>query len=133
MAIFVARQPIFDREDRLAGYELLYRAKAADSYAYGAGAGQMSAEVIQSLLDIGLDALTCEHTAFVNISRETLLEGHYQRLDPRRVVLELAETPLMDDSVVMACERLVGANYRLALDDFTDDPGLVALPRSPNS
>ena len=57
--VFVARQPIFDRTDRLAGYELLYRNTATSTVADGAAADAMCTDtVIHSFLDIGLDELT---------------------------------------------------------------------------
>ena len=56
MDVFVcATANFFDREDRLAGYELLYRNTAVSTTAMGAAAEVMCTDtVIHAFLDIGL-------------------------------------------------------------------------------
>lgn len=131
MDVFVARQPIFDRQDRLAGYELLYRNTATSTVADGAAAEAMCTDtVIHSFLDIGLDELTDGHRAFVNCTREFLLDGQVDLLPPEKVVIEVLETVGSDDAVVSACRRLSGRGYQLALDDYVDTDAYDALLRT---
>jgi EAL and modified HD-GYP domain-containing signal transduction protein len=119
--LFVARQPIFDVRGELSGYELLYRRGALSHGADGSSVEQMSLDVIiQSFLEIGLDRLTHGKRGFLNFSREMLVGGSWELLDPDSVVIELLETIEADAEVTAACERLVGAGYRLALDDYVD-------------
>jgi EAL and modified HD-GYP domain-containing signal transduction protein len=126
--VFVARQPIFDRHDSLAGYELLYRNTAVSTIADGAAADAMCTDtVIHSFLDIGLDDLTDGHRAFVNCTREFLLDGQVELLPQGKVVIEVLETVGNDDAVVSACRRLTQRGYQLALDDYVDDPSYDAL------
>jgi c-di-GMP phosphodiesterase len=129
--VFVARQPIFDRNDSLSGYELLYRNTALSSIADGAAADAMCTDtVIHSFLDIGLDDLTDGHRAFVNCTREFLLDGQVELLPPTKVVIEVLETVGNDEPVVAACRRLTQRGYHLALDDYVDDPSYDALLRT---
>lgn len=131
MDVFVARQPIFDRQDRLAGYELLYRNTATSTVADGAAAEAMCTDtVIHSFLDIGLDELTDGHRAFVNCTREFLLDGQVDLLPPEKVVIEVLETVGSDDAVVSACRRLSGRGYQLALDDYVDASAYDPLLRT---
>lgn len=131
MDVFVARQPIFDRADRLAGYELLYRNTAASVTADGAAADAMCTDtVIHSFLDIGLDELTDGHVAFINCTREFLLGGQVELLPPDKVVVEILETVGADAAVVQACRRLRERGYRMALDDFAGDPAHDSLLRT---
>lgn len=51
--VFVARQPIFNSELRLVGYELLYRANASENRAVGATQERMSADVLVNSAAIG--------------------------------------------------------------------------------
>ena len=126
--VFVARQPIFDRRDSLSGYELLYRNTALSTVADGAAADAMCTDtVIHSFLDIGLDDLTDGHRAFVNCTREFLLDGQVELLPPGKVVIEVLETVGNDEAVVTACRRLSQRGYHLALDDYVDDTGFDAL------
>jgi EAL and modified HD-GYP domain-containing signal transduction protein len=75
MDVFVARQPIFDARHRVLGYELLYRrdvvAQAAEN---GAGNGTYSL-MVDALLGLGLSQLTGGRTAYINVSKEMLVEG----------------------------------------------------------
>jgi EAL and modified HD-GYP domain-containing signal transduction protein len=122
--VFVARQPIFDGEDGLTAYEILYRSGAQQNWADGTSTDQMCTDtVIHTLLSIGLAPLTGGTLAFVNHSRDFLVRGLYELFDPATVVIELLETVAPDDEVVAACERLVAAGYTLALDDFVNAPG----------
>lgn len=131
---FVARQPIFDRERRLIGYELLYRSHlAATTSAGGASPTQMSSStLVHGLLDIGLDRLTGPVPAWVNVPRELLVSGALEVLPPSRVVIEILETVTPDAEVIAACRALAARGYTLALDDFVGGPEwqpLVELAR----
>lgn len=130
MDVFVARQPIFDRNDRLFGYELLYRNTASSTSAEGAAADTMCTDtVIHSFLDIGLDDLTDGHRAFVNCTREFLLDGQVELMPADKVIVEVLETVGNDDAVVAACRRLSDLGYQLALDDYVDDAAFDSLLR----
>src|SRR5207245_4161153 len=87
-AIYVARQPIFEGERRLFGYELLYRrSAAAQSSADGPDSQHMSADVIVSaLLGLGMSNLTGHGLAFVNFAREQLLARDWQLFERKSVV-----------------------------------------------
>ncbi len=119
MSIFVARQPIFDREGRLSGYELLYRRNAELGYADGGDSNTMSARVIaNAFLGMNLRELTGDARSFVNLTREQLLEGTFEVLDKQRVVIELLESITWDEATVEACKGMHRAGYTIALDDF---------------
>lgn len=117
--LFVARQPIFDAAGRLDGYELLYRSGATSLSADGASREQMSLDVlIQSVLEMGIERITGGSTAYLNFSRQMLLNHSFDLLDPSRVIIELLEDVDGDDPVLESCARLAAAGYRLALDDY---------------
>lgn len=119
MEVFVARQPIFDRAERVAGYELLFRSSLMSSQAPRAPHYDMSSRlIVDTFLGIGLSRVTAGLPAYINCTRELLLSGALELLDPRQVVLEVLETTEIDDELVAACEHLAASGYRLALDDF---------------
>ena len=134
MNLFVARQPIYDADHAIFGYELLYRRTAT---AKGADAGdpdQMSSDVIiQSFLEIGLERLTGGMPGFVNFGREMLLARMYEALDPKSVVVELLEDVEADAPVAAVCAELVAAGYRLALDDYLPGKSRTRFSTSPRS
>ena len=116
--VFIARQPILDRARHVCAYELLFRA-SADAVGSGQLTAQDSAKVISdAVLAFGLDALTHSRPAYINVTRELLLQGVPSALPPNRVVIELLETIEGDPEVLDACRALRQAGYRIALDDF---------------
>lgn len=131
--IALARQPIFDRADRLVAYELLYRDRPPENRVvdlHGTSPTRMSSDTItRTFMGMGLGRVTGGKRAFVNVDRRMLLDGSIGVLDPRSVVLELLETIAGDADTVAACEALVGRGYTLALDDFVYHPSYEPLLR----
>lgn len=129
--IFVGRQPIFDRDDRLVAYELLYRGNPLDNAATGVSTAWMSAATItRTLLSMGgVERVADGKLAFVNVDRTVLLDGTTSVLDPARVVVEILETVACDPETHAACTELVTRGYTLALDDFVYSPSYDPLLR----
>ncbi len=120
--VFVARQPIFDRERRLVGYELLHRStRAAVAAGHGDSSLMTGSVMVNSLLGIGLRQLTGGVPAWVNFGRESLLRRDFDLLDPRDYVIELLESVACDDQTVEACREVRARGFTLALDDFVAD------------
>lgn len=125
--IHVARQPILDQRQHVAGYELLYRADAAD-LSYVGGTGQASARVLtDALVGMGLETLTDGRRAFLNLSTEVLLSDASSLLAPSTVVLEILEDVRVTPEVVEVCRSLPARGYTLALDDFVPGSDAEAL------
>ncbi len=119
MDIFVARQPIFDANEELVGYELLYRSNASTTHAAGVSTMQMSIDIlVHAFLEMGIDRLTHGVPAFVNFPTGMLAQQNYKLLDPRSVVIEILETVECNDETLKICEEMVSLGYRIALDDF---------------
>lgn len=117
--LFVARQPILDKSGRLRGYELLYRQTDQANTAAGASKDVATAAVIDALFNIGFDTLTGGKRAFINVSRQLLLDGIPSILPKDKVVLELGTDIEADADVLFACRELRHEGYSLAIDDFT--------------
>ncbi len=126
--LFIARQPILDRELTLRAYELLFRPTARADAAGGHDLNHMASQVILGALsDIGLDELVGDCFAFVNVTREVLLAGLGEVLPPEVAVLELLEHIEPDPEVLAAVDRLRGLGYIIALDDYVDHPRFAPL------
>ncbi len=127
MDVFIARQPIFDREQNVFAYELLFRSgleNACRSNDLNAAASKV---ISDSLHLIGIETLTSGRKAFVNVTRDVLLEEYAALLPPDLTVVELLETIAPDAEVLAACGRLKQGGYQLALDDFVDGPQFASL------
>lgn len=122
-AFFVGRQPIFDRQKNVFGYELLYRSGEKQN-AYACADGDVATRTVMhgSLNVVGLQELTGNKRALVNVTRNVLLNEEYVVLPPAGSVVELLETVEPDAEVLEACRKLKDAGYLLALDDFAFAP-----------
>lgn len=118
---YVARQPIFDRQEEVFGYELLFR-DGWENYFRSSDPEDAARTTLDSSLLVGIEAL-CEHRyAFVNCTHDLLLD-YASLLPPRQTVIEILETVQPDSAVQEACSRLREAGYLIALDDFAaNDP-----------
>jgi EAL and modified HD-GYP domain-containing signal transduction protein len=118
-AAFIARQPIFDPKLNVVGYELLFRGRG-----YAAGAQFDDAEVatatvvLNTLTELDMDRIVGDKKAWINVSREFVVNGLVQAVPPHAVGLEIPEPELFDDDTVAALRELKRAGYSLALDDF---------------
>lgn len=118
---YVARQPIFDRDEKVFGYELLFRDGLENAF-HGDTDEASRATLDRSLL-MGLDVLCDGRRAFVNCTRDTLIKGLVMLLPSASTVVEVLESVPADPDVVAACRKLKEAGYMIALDDYVaDDP-----------
>ena len=122
---FVARQPIFDRTQKVYGYELLFRDGLADCFSGEPESASRS--TLDSTLVFGFNTLCDGHLAFVNVTRDALLKDLITLLPPDQTVVEVLETVEPGDRVVAALKRLKAAGYLIALDDFAPNDPRVPL------
>jgi c-di-GMP-related signal transduction protein len=126
--VFLGRQPILDRARNVFGYELLYRSSGQHNAYSGTDADQASSAVLhRSLNVVGLNELVGPHRAFVNFTRNLLVNGDWTVLPKESIVVELLETVEPDAEVVSACRAVKEAGYVLALDDFVFSPKYEVL------
>ena len=120
MDTFVARQPIFDAQNDVYAYELLYRKDAVKNF-FDASADPDQASkrtLINSFLDIGLDKLTGGRMAFVNFTEQLLLDGIPNLLSPDLLTVEILENIVPTPNILDACARIKKGGFQIALDDF---------------
>jgi EAL and modified HD-GYP domain-containing signal transduction protein len=123
---FIARQPIFNSQRDVYGYELLFRS-GPQNFFDGSHPEAAAASAVDNLFLFGIDRLTQGHRAFINCAREFLLRDFPATLPTDRVVLEILETIQPDDEIVAVCRRLTKMGYLIALDDFRDSPAWLPL------
>jgi c-di-GMP-related signal transduction protein len=112
-----ARQPILAADEKVIGYELLFRS-GVENYFKCSDPNDATRSAIDVLSLQGLDVLCDGHLAFINCTRDILLNGDVTILPPDKVVVEILETVTPDALVVHACGKLKAAGYKIALDDF---------------
>ena len=118
MQAFIARQPIFDRDLRVYGYELLFRSSLENVFSHPDVDHASSKTIADSFFLLGIETITQGKKAFVNFTRDVLLRDYVSLLPKELTVVELLETVEPDAEVIAACRKLKAAGYLLALDDF---------------
>lgn len=114
---YVARQPILDASGHTHGYELLFRSGPTMVVFSGDG-DQATRTVLDNTVLFGLNNLTAGYPAFINCTKEALLERLVMVLPAEQTVLEILETLEPTPELLEACRELKLCGYRIALDDF---------------
>lgn len=115
---FVARQPILTSDEKVFGYELLFRDGIEDFF-HSSDSNEASRNTLDTSMLMGLNVLCDGRRAFINCTREVLLKEYVTLLPSSHTVVEILESVEPDDLVVAACQRLKESGYMIALDDFS--------------
>jgi c-di-GMP phosphodiesterase len=117
----IGRQPVYDLDDRVYGYELLFR-PAAGAGASGVGIDDgdeaTTTTIVAAFSEFGFEELLGGRFGFINLTHSFLTGRIPVPFGPEQSVLEVLETVEVDEDVVAGCHRLVDSGYTLALDDF---------------
>jgi EAL and modified HD-GYP domain-containing signal transduction protein len=122
---YMARQPILDLRGKAHGYHVLLRNGLEGDFL--AGTHGAAPARFDNTVQFGLEELTGGLPAFVNCTGEELNEQLADHLPPNLTVLEIRESVEPAASLVVACQKLKGLGFRLALHDFAWKPGYEAL------
>ena len=90
MNFYLARQPIFDRNQVLIGYEIIYRSSLnspeKEDNEYNEATSRL---LLNSYLDIGMDTLLSGHIAFINFDRELVLKDSPLLLNKSTTIIQI--------------------------------------------
>ncbi|VEI06017.1 EAL and HDOD domain-containing protein [Kurthia zopfii] len=119
MEIFIGRQPIFDVEEKLFAYELLYRSGTEKNEFVAVDSDMATVEVlINSFFSIGFDELASGKPCFINFTETLLMSDIFESLSPKEIVVEVLEDVPITEKVVRRIEEIRNMGFRIALDDF---------------
>ena len=116
--VFIGRQPIFDRDQKLFAYELLYRESENNCAIITDPNVSTSEVIINSLTEFGFDALVGNSLAFINLTKDFLTGNKPLPLPIDHVVIEILEDVEVDDDLINGLKKLSADGFSLALDDF---------------
>lgn len=129
--VFLGKQPILDRDQKLVAYELLFRSTKEVNRAEVLNDFHASANVVVNAYGyLGIQQVLGDLRGFINVSHDLLLSDAILLLPDKHVVLELLETIPATDEVVQRCAELKNMGYQLALDDVIclDERAEALLP-----
>jgi EAL and modified HD-GYP domain-containing signal transduction protein len=113
--LYVARQPIFDRDKKVWGCKLLYRESEAAGAARYLDGEEATLKVAASLL-VSPDQEFRSGCTMVTVSRDFLLQGMVQGLELDKPVVGVRSKLLKDKQVLDALRDLKGHGYKLSVD-----------------
>jgi len=125
--VYVARQPVFDREMNIWGYELLFREGAGSQSAAFQDGDLATSRVIADGFGLATEWLRENQRVLINYPASMLLGGSPRALPPETAVVEILETVRPDREILEICIQLKEEGYSLALDDFVGSPGYEPL------
>jgi EAL and modified HD-GYP domain-containing signal transduction protein len=118
--VYIGRQPIYDRDLKVAAYELLFRHDPDVNRVSQHVDGDLATSqvLVHTFMEIGLDRVVGDYPAFINMTRTLLLAADALPFPRERVVLEVLEDIEIDPPLVAAARALAKDGFVLALDDF---------------
>lgn len=122
-AIFVARQPIFDAQEQVWAYELLFRSSAQAKTAAVTEDDLATASVIADGFSLAFSGMDKSRKAFINFPQRLLLDGSVYAMPKEICVVEVLETITPTPEMVTALRRIKEHGYVIALDDYVGQPG----------
>lgn len=114
---YIARQPIFDRNLQVYGYELLFRDSEANVFPDTHPDEATSKLLLEQHLLGDIDTVCLGKQAFINFHTNTIIHKFPDFLDAEKVWIEVLETVEVSHELKRACELTNHKGYRLALDD----------------
>lgn len=125
--LFIARQPIYDKQQAVIGYELLYRNSTINRAIFEDGNLASSDTIINSFMNIGIDTLVGSALAFINLPEDFLINQDLTPMFKEHCVFEILETVEVSDDLLESLRQLKTSGYQLALDDFVYSDDKIPL------
>lgn len=115
---FIARQPIFDRQLRIYGYELLHRGDESQQAQVSDPHEATARVLLEAFVEVGLERLVGNHYAFININPSLLTSTlDFPFMHPR-VALDILPSAGMNHSALDAIRDFAAKGFLISLDGF---------------
>ena len=129
MRVYIGRQPIYNAQYAIEGYELLYRTGEENRVKVNDADTATRAVLSEAVSIFGLPQLTNGLPAFINFTRNLLLDNFASLMPPSDVIIEVPGNILVDDKLEAKLMELHGAGYRLSLNSYSENNGLLKFNR----
>ncbi len=115
--VFLGKQPILDRNQKLIAYELFFRSNERDEKAdFGNDLTATANVIVNAYGHFGIQNILGDQRGFINVNRELILSDIVELLPSNHVVLELKSTDKFDDELIAKCKELKKRGHQCALD-----------------
>ncbi len=124
---FVGRQPIFDVNNRVFAYDLLYRSSLENKVGDVNLTVATSRVIIDAFVEIGLDNVVGRNRVLLNVDRNFLLDPDLVFVPADRVAIQLPEDLETDAEVRAGLDHLQELGYKIALGGYSRTSASAAL------
>lgn len=123
MKTFLARQPMFDRDNNVISYELLFRSGETNKATIDDGYKATLKVIKDLILNFGISEMTNNKKFFINFNDELIMDKAPDLFKSDELVIEILEDTLGDEDLIGVLLEYKEKGYTIALDDFeyTDD------------
>lgn len=119
---FIARQPIFNNQEQLFAYEILYRNSEKNQYPKEVSDVESTSHLsFNSILLHDIKQISNGSLIFINLSTQSLLDKLPKLINPKHVVIEITERTEDLINVCLSIKELKKKKYKFALDDYDGD------------
>lgn len=122
MDVFLAKQPIFDVDQKLFAYEILYRSGESNRFDGTEGDRASTEVIINTFQTFGTDNLTNGMPVFINFTKNLIYDEIATFFPKDLLVVEILEDVYPTEDIINRTKRLKDKGYRIALDDFVNKP-----------
>ena len=116
---FVGRQPIFDLNNRVFAYDLLYRSSLDNEIGEVNRTVATSRIVVDAFVEIGLDNIVGPNRVLLNVDKNFLIDPDLVFVPADRVALQLPSGLESSDEIRAGIEHLQSLGYKFALGGYT--------------
>lgn len=116
--LLLGRQPILDRDQNLAAFELLFRSGHTNDAQVDDDLVASATVINHAFSELGIEAVLGPYLGFINLPGALIHSDVIELLPRDRVVLEVLETVDVNDALVERLKALKAAGFRIALDDY---------------
>lgn len=122
-----AKQPIYDSENNLYGYEVLYR-DSDDNFASISNPKSATLSLLTNYCSGLFEGLSEPYVKiFINLPKALIMSDIFLPIPPDRLVIEILEAVEIDNELLIRISDLKQQGYIFAIDDYALHSGLDQL------
>ncbi|WP_281951251.1 EAL and HDOD domain-containing protein [Nitrosophilus kaiyonis] len=120
--VFLGRQPILDSDNKIFGYEILFRSNEENVCTESDNIRATSHILTILFNNIDFKSLTGNKLGFINVDNNLLESDILSLIPPQKFIIEVLETVVPSKKVIERIWYLKEKGYKFALDDYFCDP-----------
>lgn len=119
--IYIGRQPILDKDQKVYAYELLFRKNMENRAIIDDEVQAMSRTIVNTLGNFGTEKLVGDKFGFLNVNDTFIMSESIELIPPDKFIFEILENSQVNEYFVNRVMDLKARGYKFALDDLVFD------------